>query len=61
MSQRAEALHANFKGWVATASLAEILVILDDLEDELIERQHPAAALLAQAAAMVWPAYRRRL
>jgi hypothetical protein len=53
MTDRAEDLSRDFRGWVATASLAEIVVLLSGLEDELIERRSPAAVAVAQAAAMV--------
>lgn len=53
MTADAAALHTNFAEWIKTASLAEILVILDGLEDELLQRHQPATSLIAQASAML--------
>ena len=48
-----ERLRENAHGWLQTASVDEIVVVLSAVQDVLIERRLPAATLIAQAETML--------
>jgi hypothetical protein len=46
-------LEINTKEWLAALSPKQLLAVAEALQDTLLERRYPAAALLSQAVMMI--------
>jgi hypothetical protein len=46
-------LRERMRGWIAQASLKELVLLLEEIGDALVERHSPAAALLSEASVIV--------
>jgi hypothetical protein len=50
---RLRRLEINAKEWLAALSLPQLLAVAGALQDTLLERRSPAAAVLSQAVTMI--------